>query len=293
MSEKERSNDAVKEEDLDSVTVTDASVDVELAAALLQVKKLSHDIELGQQPLELTRSNHHLDIIVSQRDAALRSLTREKCEHRRAIENLLAAIEPPSPSTTSFSRQLKGEEGDSGKEVTAPVGDHEREGARYTEKGEEEVEMSGDQVLLQRIRSMLRDILAECKTATDTTMNIASMGDTFHAAAASHSSDKNSATMGENLESLPTLDAKKGHQEESDQWKQNIPLHTGHLSELENILVSNISMYHPITVLYNYCYVYLLLVLSTHIYIYSWMICPLHKHLIPHHLLFKTHWICG
>ncbi len=38
-------------------------------------------------------------------------------EHRRAIENLLAAIEPPSPSTTSFSRQLKGEEGDSGKEV--------------------------------------------------------------------------------------------------------------------------------------------------------------------------------
>ncbi len=78
MSEKERSNDAVKEEDLDSVTVTDASVDVELAAALLQVKKLSHDIELGQQPLELTRSNHHLDIIVSQRDAALRSLTREK-----------------------------------------------------------------------------------------------------------------------------------------------------------------------------------------------------------------------
>ncbi len=46
--------------------------------------------------------------------------------------------------------------------MTAPVGDYEREGARYTEKGEEGevVEMSDDQVLLQRIRSMLRDTLA-------------------------------------------------------------------------------------------------------------------------------------
>ncbi len=60
-----------------------------------------------------------------------------------------------------------------------------------------------------------------CKTATTATMDIASTGDTFHAAAvASHSLDNNSATMGENLESLPTLDTKKGHQEVSDQWKQ-------------------------------------------------------------------------
>ncbi len=85
MNEKERSNDAVKGGDLDPVTVTDASaanadasVDVELAAALLQIKKSPHDIELGQQPLELTKSNHYLDILVSQRDAALRALTKEK-----------------------------------------------------------------------------------------------------------------------------------------------------------------------------------------------------------------------
>ncbi len=38
-------------------------------------------------------------------------------EHRRTIEYILAAIEPPAPSTTSFSRLLKGEEGDGGKEV--------------------------------------------------------------------------------------------------------------------------------------------------------------------------------
>ncbi len=78
MNEKERSNGGVKEENLGSVMVTDASVDVELAAALLQVKKSSHGIDLGQQPLELTRSNHHLDALVSQRDAALRALAREK-----------------------------------------------------------------------------------------------------------------------------------------------------------------------------------------------------------------------
>ncbi len=75
----------------------------------------------------------------------------------------------------------------------------------------------------------------ECKTATDTTMDIASMGDTFHAAAASHSSDKNSATMGENLESLLTLDAKKGHQEESDQWKQ--------VTHVRNLIVRRYQMF--------------------------------------------------
>ncbi len=42
--------------------------------------------------------------------------------------------------------------------VIVHVGDHEREGAMCTEKGEEE-EMSSDRVLLQRARSMLKDIL--------------------------------------------------------------------------------------------------------------------------------------
>ncbi len=151
MNEIEGSN-AVNEDLNNSVSVTaivdseaneaNTDNDVNELAALLQIKK-SHDVELGQQPLQSMKNQ--LAILVNERDTALRTLAKEKwcvcdrkcstyiylilkigltsiscfklvSEHRQTIENILATTKRAA-STTSFSRLLKGGEGDSGGEV--------------------------------------------------------------------------------------------------------------------------------------------------------------------------------